>query len=69
MTGNFGLALRYDSDWVGRYYAQEATLLGMSLLPSVAYQVNEKLSLGASLNLMYGALKTADGGQQPGIAS
>ncbi len=57
MTGNFGLALKYDTGWVGRYYVQEATLVGVSFLPSVAYRVNEKLSLGASVNAMYGKLK------------
>ncbi|MGH8680611.1 MAG: OmpP1/FadL family transporter [Burkholderiales bacterium] len=57
MTGNFGLAEKYDSGWVGRYYVQETTLLGVSLLPSVAYKVNDKLSLGASLNIMYGKLE------------
>jgi long-chain fatty acid transport protein len=56
-TGNFGLALKYDSDWVGRYYVQEATLIGMSLLPSVAWRINKEVSVGASLNAMYGKLK------------
>ena len=31
MTGNFGAPLNYDDNWVGRYYVQEATMLGMSL--------------------------------------
>jgi len=57
LTGNFGLGLKYDDDWVGRYYAQQATLLGMSILPSIAYKVNDKLSLGASVNAMYGIYK------------
>jgi long-chain fatty acid transport protein len=56
-TGNFGLTQKYDSGWVGRYYAQESTLIGISFLPSVAYRVNDKLSLGASLNIMYGILE------------
>jgi long-chain fatty acid transport protein len=43
--------------WVGRYYVQESTLLGMSLLPSAAYRVTDKFSLGGSLNIMYGILK------------
>jgi long-subunit fatty acid transport protein len=43
--GNFGLGLDYDSDWVGRYYVQEGTLLGLSLQPTVAYRVNGKLSV------------------------
>ena len=49
-TGNFGLAESYDSHWVGRYYIQESTLLGVSLLPSIAWRVSPELSLGASLN-------------------
>jgi long-chain fatty acid transport protein len=56
-TGNFGLSEKYDDQWVGRYYVQEATLIGASLLPSIAYRVNEHLSLGAAVNAMYGAMK------------
>jgi len=54
LTGNFGAPLEYDKDWVGRYYAQKATMLGISFLPSIAYKITDKLSLGASLNAMYG---------------
>src|SRR5512141_1317130 len=57
ITGNFGLALNYDNDWVGRYYVQQGWLVGMSVLPTVAWKVNDKLSVGASLNAMYGILK------------
>ena len=57
-TGNFGLAQKYDAGWVGRYHVQESTLLGMSLLPSVAYRINPQVSVGASLNAMYGIFKT-----------
>lgn len=56
-TGNFGLTQKYNSGWVGRYYAQESTLLGVSVLPSVAYRLDDRLSLGASLNVMYGVLQ------------
>jgi long-chain fatty acid transport protein len=56
-TGNFGLSEEYDDQWVGRYYVQEATLLGVSLLPSIAYRVSEHLSLGVAVNAMYGAIK------------
>ena len=57
LAGNFGAPLKYDNDWVGRYYVQETTLLGVSFLPSLAYKVTPKLSLGASLNAMYGNYK------------
>lgn len=57
LTGNTGAPLKYDDNWVGRYYVQETTLLGASFLPSIAYKVTDKLSLGASLNAMYGMYK------------
>ena len=56
-TSNFGLASTYDDGWVGRYYVKKTTLIGISILPSVAYRVNSSLSFGASLNIMYGVLK------------
>jgi long-chain fatty acid transport protein len=57
LAGNFGLSEKYDADWVGRYYIQEGTLIGLSLLPSIAYRVSDKLSLGATLNIMYGSFE------------
>ena len=57
VTGNFGSVVKYDSGWVGRYRAQEGTLLGVSLLPTAAWRVNDNLSVGASLNAMYGKFK------------
>ncbi|HUK87763.1 MAG TPA: outer membrane protein transport protein [Terriglobales bacterium] len=56
-AGTFGTKLGYEPGWVGRYYAQEATLIGLSLLPSVAWKPIDQLSLGASLNAMYGVLE------------
>lgn len=57
LTGNFGAPLSYDDDWVGRYYVQETTLLGISLVPSLAYKVTDKLSLGGGVTAMYGSYK------------
>ena len=57
VTGNFGSVVEYDSGWVGRYRAQESTLIGYSILPSVAWRVNDKFSVGASLNAMYGTFE------------
>lgn len=55
---NFGGAAKYDDDWAGRYYVRESTLLGLSLMPSIAYRVTDHLSVGATLNAMYGIMKT-----------
>jgi len=45
--GFFGSSLKYNSDWVGRYYLTEATLQGFSAAFSAAYRVNSCLSIGA----------------------
>lgn len=54
----FGLAEEFDENWVGRYYVQKGTLLGLSLTPSLSYAITDWLSLGGGLNAMYGVLDT-----------
>ncbi len=54
VAGNFGSVIDYDDAWVGRYRVQQATLLGVQFVPSIAYRVNDKLSIGAGLNAVYG---------------
>lgn len=58
MYGNFGLAVDYDDDWAGRYFTQEAAILGVSLQPTYAYKVNDDLSIGFGPRLMYGYYRT-----------
>jgi long-chain fatty acid transport protein len=53
---NFGLGMNYSSGWVGRYYALENTLIGVSIMPGLSYRINEFLSIGAAANVMYGYL-------------
>jgi long-chain fatty acid transport protein len=48
----FGLSTEYDSDWVGRYHAIKSEVQTVNINPSVAYKVNDQLSLGAGLNFM-----------------
>jgi long-chain fatty acid transport protein len=57
LAGNFGSVLDYGDDWVGRYRVQQATVLGISFVPSIAYRVNDRLSIGAGVNAMYGIFK------------
>lgn len=55
---NFGLGLKYTGgDWVGRYYAQESMLAGVSFVPSASYRINDKISIGGGLNIMVAQLK------------
>lgn len=55
--GDFGLAQNYDNDWSGRYFVQSASVMGLSLVPSVAYRIDEQWSVGVGLKAMYGMLK------------
>src|SRR5215510_9354385 len=52
----FGSAEDYGDTWVGRYYVQKSTLLGLSLMPSASFQATDWLSIGVGLNAMYGYL-------------
>ena len=52
-----GSALDYDDDWVGRFEAQDVTLIVIGAIPSVAFKVTDKLSLGFAVPVMYSNLE------------
>ncbi|MCW2271565.1 OmpP1/FadL family transporter [Pseudomonas sp. JUb96] len=54
MYGNFGLALDYDDDWAGRYFNQEAAIIGVSFQPTLAYKFTDDLSIGIGPRIMVG---------------
>lgn len=56
MFSYFGLAEDYGNKWLGRYYVQKSTLLGLSLMPGASVKINDWLSVGGCLNAMYGYL-------------
>ncbi len=49
----FGLVTEYDSDWKGRYHAIKSDLMTININPSLAYRVNDKLSIGGGINAQY----------------
>ena len=53
MAGFFGLGLDYDTGWEGRYYLNEITLQSVGMQPTVAYRINDQLSIGAGLAFIY----------------
>jgi long-chain fatty acid transport protein len=54
MFGNFGLSLNFGDTWAGHNLVKEATLMGLTLQPSLAYRMNEKWSIGAGVGINYG---------------
>ena len=51
-----GSVLDYDDDWAGRYQVQDVSILVIGAVPSVSYRVTDKLSVGASVPIMYSEL-------------
>ena len=48
-----GFGTSYGNDWSGRYLADETSLVFISAQPAVAYRVNERLSVGGAVAIMY----------------
>jgi len=51
-----GLGLDFNSDWGGRYFATELELLTMTTAFNLGYKVNNELSIGGGVNIVYGSL-------------
>ena len=49
----FGLATKYDNDWVGRYHALRSEISTININPSLAYKVNDRISLGGGISAQY----------------
>jgi long-chain fatty acid transport protein len=56
----FGLATKYDKDWVGRYHGIESDMLTLNINPSVAYKMGD-LSIGAGVSAQYLKAKLSSG--------
>jgi len=50
ISSPFGLKTDYDPNWIGRFQAIESKIESVNINPTIAYQVNDKLSLGGGLN-------------------
>jgi len=51
-----GAGLDYGNKWAGRYQDIDVSMLLMVLAPTVAYQLTERLSIGASIQAVYAKL-------------
>ncbi|MBL8399382.1 MAG: outer membrane protein transport protein [Candidatus Accumulibacter sp.] len=62
----FGLATKYDSPWKGSAQSDEFDIRTINLNPSIAYRINDKVSIGGGLNWQR---IQADYYRQVGVAS
>ncbi|WP_044612063.1 OmpP1/FadL family transporter [[Enterobacter] lignolyticus] len=66
LYGNYGLGIDFG-DWAGDRLIKKSTMVAMTLSPSLAYKLNDRLSLGASANINYGFLsltRSVDGSDE-----
>ncbi|HFD79843.1 MAG TPA: aromatic hydrocarbon degradation protein [Gammaproteobacteria bacterium] len=49
----FGLSTKYKAEWKGRYQAIESEVRTVNINPSIAFQVNERLSVGFGADFQY----------------
>ncbi len=58
-SGLAGTGLDYDDDWVGRFQSIENSMMIAALAPTLAYQLTDRLSIGASLQLIAASLEVS----------
>jgi long-chain fatty acid transport protein len=56
VTAPLGGGVDYGKNFVGRYSATRSVLAGVGISPSLAYRVNDKLSIGAGATFIYSKL-------------
>jgi long-chain fatty acid transport protein len=62
----FGLSTRFPDMWAGRNYGGDATLKTYNAAPSVAWQINNWISVGAGVQIQYGSANLERGLPFPG---
>jgi len=58
---NFGLGLKYGDHWSGRYYVQDGNVMTATINPSIAYKINDYLSIGGGVSAVGGKMYTKVG--------
>src|SRR5262249_11321426 len=52
-TAPFGLSVSFPNVWAGRNYAEDTTLRTYNVTPTIAYRINDWISVGAGGQLQY----------------
>lgn len=64
----FGLKTEYEPTWMGRTQAIESEIKTINLNPSVAWKLNDAVSLGAGLSIQYAEATLSNSANGAGIA-
>ncbi|QLA06290.1 outer membrane protein transport protein [Enterobacter ludwigii] len=55
LYGNYGLGMDYGN-WAGERLIKETTMVALTMSPSLAWRLSDRISLGGSVNVNYGFL-------------
>jgi long-chain fatty acid transport protein len=58
VTSLYGLGSKWESDWIGRYYAQSSQLVTYDIMPTLSYRPIPTLSLGIAPIIQYAQAKS-----------
>jgi len=57
VSNPFGLGTEWPEDWSGKFISTKIDLMSFFITPTVAYKVNEEMSVGAGFNIVTGDVK------------
>ncbi len=66
VTVPYGLANKYKPDYYGRYDAIESRIVSIDVAPSVAYKLDQRLSIGGGIDFQYMEAKLVSAIPNPG---
>jgi long-chain fatty acid transport protein len=61
LNSPFGLSTSFPTTWAGRDYGQQSSLKTYNATPSLAYRINDWLSIGAGVQIEYGNASVSRG--------
>ena len=54
VTVPFGLATKYDSNWIGRFQGVESEVQTVNINPAVSFKLSDRASIGGGISYQYG---------------
>lgn len=63
----FGLSVSFPDNWAGRTYAADTSLKTYNAAPSIAYQINNWISVGAGIQIQYAKADLSTGLPRNGL--
>ena len=64
----FGTATDWTHTWIGRYFADKTDLKTYDFNPTIAYKINEKLTVAAGINYVYSTVTIKNSTSYPFLA-